>query len=77
MKTKNIALRVASVLFMLVALGHLVRLVLGWTLVVGGWTIGPWPSVVVVAGATALSVWMWMASICEEADSPASPPPKP
>ena len=49
-----------SVLFLcLVALGHLLRLVLGVEIVVDGVVLPMWPSVLVVLGPAALAVWLW------------------
>jgi hypothetical protein len=35
---------VAGVIFALVALFHLVRLIMGWPIVIGSWTAPPWVS---------------------------------
>jgi hypothetical protein len=56
MKSRCYCLKVASVLFLLVAVGHLVRVIMGWKLVVGDWTIPMWPSYVVIVVSAALDV---------------------
>ena len=35
---------VASVIFSLITLGHLLRLVFGWVAAIGGWTVPMWAS---------------------------------
>ena len=49
----------AVVVFSLVALAHLLRLFAGWEVVVGGFVIPVWFSVigVVIAGGLGLMVW--------------------
>jgi hypothetical protein len=44
---------------LLVALGHLLRLVLQVELAVDGIVLPMWPSVIAVVGPTALAVWLW------------------
>ena len=50
---------VAVVVFVLVALAHLLRLFAGWEVVVGGSVIPVWFSLIgfVIAGGLALMVW--------------------
>ena len=51
---------VLSVLFLgLVALGHLLRLILGVEIVVDGVVLPMWPSVFITLGPAALAVWLW------------------
>ena len=50
-------LRMTGTLFALVALAHLVRLVMGWSVVVGGQAIPMWVSIVALIGASVLS-WL-------------------
>ena len=77
MKSQKIALLVASALFMLVALGHLVRLVMGWKIMVGTCSCGMWPSIVAVAVCAGLSAWMWAAATCKKDAAETPPQPKP
>jgi uncharacterized membrane protein YccC len=70
-------LKVAGVLFLLVALGHVVRMVMGWTVIVGTFTVPMWMSVVVIVVGVALGVCMLMCSCCKgESDAAAPPQPK-
>ncbi len=49
-----------SALFLcLVAVGHLLRLVLGVELVVDEVVVPMWPSVLAVLGPGALALWLW------------------
>ena len=77
MKSQKFALRVAGALFMAVAIGHLVRLVMGWKLMVGTCDLAMWPSVGVVAVSVGLSAWMWMAACCDKTGAETPPQPKP
>jgi hypothetical protein len=45
MSTKTFAL-VAGILFLLMTIGHLLRLVLGYEAVLAGWTVPTWLSIV-------------------------------
>jgi len=67
---------VAGVLFLLVALGHLVRMVMGWKVIVGDWTMPMWPSVVVIVVAAALGVCLLMCA-CSKGEPEAAVPPQP
>jgi hypothetical protein len=68
---------VASVLFLLVALGHVARLVMGWKVIVGDWTMPMWLSVAVIVVCVGLSVGMWMCSCCKgQCDTAVPPQPK-
>jgi len=67
---------VASVLFMLVALGHLARLVMGWKVVVGTYEMPMWLSVVVLVVCVGLSVGMWVCSCCKKCEAAVPPQPK-
>ena len=76
MKSQTLALKVASALFMLVALGHGIRMVLGWKVMVGDYALAAWMSIPVVVVCVGLSAWMWMAAGCNKApETPAQPKP--
>jgi len=62
MSSQASGLRVASVLFGLFALGHLVRLVKQAQVMVGTHQIPMWISVVALIIAAVLSIWMWRLS---------------
>jgi hypothetical protein len=67
MKSQIMGLRVASVIFMVVALVHASRLVFRWTVQVGGWQVGLWPSIAVALVACALSLWLGKLACCHDA----------
>jgi hypothetical protein len=46
---------VASVIFMLVALLHLLRIYMGWPVVIGSWTVSMWVSRIALVVAGSLS----------------------
>ena len=54
MKSKRF-LRIAGTIFALAALAHLVRLVMGWPVLVGNWAIPMWVSAIALVGAGVLS----------------------
>jgi hypothetical protein len=70
MKSKNLGLRVASVVFLFVGLVHIVRIVKGWPVVVGDYPIRLRLSAVAAAGALAIGVWLWKLASCDEAAPP-------
>lgn len=49
----------AVVVFTIVAIAQLVRVVLGWSVVIAGVTIPPWASLVACAFAALLAVMVW------------------
>jgi hypothetical protein len=64
------ALRVAAVVFALVALGHFSRLVFRFGIVVGGWDVPLWLNGVGGAIAAALALWMWKAQVADRTLTP-------
>jgi hypothetical protein len=46
---------VAGTIFALVALGHLLRIFMGWALLIGGWSVPMWLSWIGVVAAGVLS----------------------
>ena len=62
MSSQASGLRVASVLFALFAIGHVVRLVKQAQVTVGTYQIPMWVSVVALIIAGTLSIWMWRLS---------------
>ena len=52
-------LRVSGLLFGLVAVGHLVRVVRRWPLLVGGYPVPALASLVVLIGTGLMAVWAW------------------
>jgi hypothetical protein len=62
MNTQTTGLRVASLLFAVFALGHLVRLLKHAPVIVGSHTIPLWISAPFAVIAVFLSLWMWKLS---------------
>ena len=52
-------LRISGLLFGLVAIGHLVRMVRRWPLVVGGYPVPALASLGVLIGTGLMAVWAW------------------
>ncbi len=50
---------IAVVLLALIALGHLLRVLAGWELVIGGIVVPLWPSVVVFLVFGGLAIMLW------------------
>lgn len=77
MNSQTLGLRVASVIFGLVGLGHLLRILLKMQLVVGGWYVQRRWNVVAVIVCGALCIWLWQLSTQgakPKADLPPTPP---
>ena len=62
MSSQQRGLRVASALFGIFALAHIVRLATKTEVVVGGNPIGFWVSIVALVVALILSLWFWRLS---------------
>jgi hypothetical protein len=62
MNSPTIGLRVASVMFGIFGLAHLIRLVSHASVTVGSHHVPMWVSVVGLIVAALLSVWMWRLS---------------
>ncbi|MBI3602213.1 MAG: hypothetical protein HY209_04900 [Candidatus Omnitrophica bacterium] len=56
---EKMALQVAGTLFLLIAMVHLLRVILGWDVIIGGFIVPLWFSVVAALMTLALSVWMF------------------
>ncbi len=56
---QKIALRTAGTIFLLVAIAHLVRLILGPQIMVGNFVMPLWPSVIAFVVMLALAIWMF------------------
>ena len=66
MNTPIAALRVAGTIFGIVSLAHVWRLVTRAEVLVAGYSIPFWVSVIAVLVAGGLSVWMWRVSAGKE-----------
>lgn len=64
MNSQIIGLRVAGTLFGLMCLGQLGRLLIRPEILVAGYQMPLWPSVVAVVVLAAMSVWMWRLTCC-------------
>jgi hypothetical protein len=62
MNSPTTGLRVASLIFAVIALGHLVRLLAQAQVTVGSLTIPVWISAPLAVIAALLSIWMWKLS---------------
>jgi hypothetical protein len=62
MSSQASGLRVASVIFALFAIGHVVRLVKQAHVTIGTYQVPMWVSVVALIIAAILSTWMWRLS---------------
>jgi uncharacterized membrane protein len=62
-KMKNIALKVAGTIFLLMALLHLLRVIFNIEVVVAGFTAPIWLSIVGFIFALALALWMFKTAI--------------
>ncbi len=56
---KEIALKVAGAFFLLIAIVHFLRVILGWGVIINGLMVPLWVSVVAGFITFALSVWMF------------------
>ncbi|OGA11239.1 MAG: hypothetical protein A2W68_01460 [Betaproteobacteria bacterium RIFCSPLOWO2_02_64_14] len=59
MSSQTTGLRVAGIVFGLMAIAQLVRLVIRPEVLVAGYSMPLWPSVVAFVILTGLSLWMW------------------
>ena len=75
MKSQACGLRVASVIFGLVCLAHILRLVTGTEVVIGSYHLGPILSVIAIIVSGALSLWLGKqaCSACQEARATEDP----
>ena len=70
MNSQTLGLRVASVIFGLVCLGHLLRIVARLDVHIGGIYIHRWLSAVAVIASGLLCLWLWMLSRPEAKPAP-------
>lgn len=62
MKSKDFALRIAAVIFGIVAILHLIRIVSGVEVVIGGWAMPMWINMLGLIGGAGLCFWLLMLS---------------
>lgn len=58
---KNFALTVAGIVFTIVAIVHLLRLLFSWEILIGGYVIPMWFSILGLIIAAILAIWMFIA----------------
>lgn len=58
---KNSPLTVAGIIFTIVAIVHLLRLLFNWGMIINGYVIPMWFSVLGLIIATLLAIWMFVA----------------
>lgn len=63
--THKLPLLVAGIIFSIIALLHLLRLVIGWSVVIGTFVVPVWWSGVGLIIAGFLAFWMLKSSCCE------------
>ena len=59
MKSQILGLRIASVIFGLISIAHLMRLIIRPEVLVGGYLVPLWPSVPAFLILGGLSLWLW------------------
>jgi len=71
--------QLSGVLFALLALGHLVRVLARWPLLIAGYPLPAVASLVVLAVTAGMSVWAWRLLTGPQAigESASKPPPAP
>jgi hypothetical protein len=74
MNTPVCGLRVASIIAGLGSLAHVVRLVLGFQILIGSHAIPVWLSAIGFVVLALLSGWLWMLSAAAKPAAPAAPP---
>jgi len=77
MNSPTCGLRVASVVFGLICLGHLLRIIARLQVNLGGFYVHRWTSAVAVVVAGLLCVWLWMLASKADQPKPDAVPAKP
>jgi len=62
MHSPTTGLRVASIIFAIVCLGHLLRLITHAVVIIGTYHVPMWPSVLALIVSGLLCIWMWRLS---------------
>jgi hypothetical protein len=77
MKSQSTGLKIASVIFGLVCLGHILRVARGFRIIVGSHDFGRSLSVAVIIVSGLLCIWMWKLACLGCSDSKATPASNP
>jgi len=72
MNSQIVGLRVASAIFGLMSLAHIVRVIVGVELMIGGHRVGGGLGCLAIVVTAGLSVWLWRLA-AQGADSPKEP----
>ena len=62
MNSKNLLLRLAGTIFGIVAVFHLLRVVIGVSVIISGWELPIWVNVLGFIATAILCGWMWWVS---------------
>jgi len=63
MNNKLLGLRIASAIFGTVSVLHLLRVITGIPVVIGGWTLPLWVNIIGFVGTGLLCVWLFLLSV--------------
>ena len=66
MKSKDIALKIAGTIFGMVALLHLLRVITGVTVIIGGWELPMLVNLLGLIAASVLCIWLWLQSVSRD-----------
>jgi hypothetical protein len=66
MKTKDIAMRMAGTIFGIVALIHLLRIITGASVVIAGFSLPLWFSVMGFLATGCLCIWLWLIPVSRD-----------
>lgn len=69
MATKNLALRIAGFIFLLVSILHLLRIITGIPILIAGWLLPEWINWVGFFTTGFLFAWLWWLSFRKHDDS--------
>ena len=69
MTTKNLALRIAGFIFLLVSMLHLLRIITGIPILIDGWLLPVWINWIGFLATGFLFAWLWRLSYRKPDDS--------
>ena len=68
MKSKDFALRIASTIFGIVSMIHLLRVITGASVVIANWSLPLWVNIMGFVGTGFLCVVLWLLSVSKDTD---------
>jgi hypothetical protein len=77
MNSQKLGLRVAGTIFGLVCIAHVLRVVTRADMVIAGYLLPLWASVIAAVIAGSMSVWMWKLTQGVQKESDEKPPSSP